>query len=128
VYSFGTRSKSVLAGVDNRLQEIANEAINTTKVDFGFPKNGGMRTREEQFQLYKDGKSNADGYVNLSHHQTGRALDFFAFVDGKANWDEYNLAMVAAAFLQAASMLGYKLTWGGLWKNFQDYPHVQVED
>lgn len=128
MFTFGERSKSILSGVDVRLQEIANEAIKITKVDFGFPLNGGMRTREEQFQLYKEGKSNADGYINISYHQTAKALDFYAFVDGKANWDEHNLTMVAAAFLQSASKLGYKLTWGGLWKSFQDYPHVQVED
>jgi peptidoglycan LD-endopeptidase CwlK len=128
MFFFGQKSKNVLLSVNPKLQEIAEEAIKITKIDFGFPSSGGKRTPEEQNQLFRDGKSQLDGYDKKSYHQTGNALDFYAFVDGKASWDKYHLAMVAAAFLQAASNLGYKLTWGGLWQNFQDYPHVQIEE
>jgi hypothetical protein len=47
--------------------------------------------------------------------------------------------MVALAFFQAASELGYKISWGGLWKSKNpvevngipygwDCPHIQIED
>jgi len=105
-----------MSGVNPELVEIANLAIKITKVDFGIPQFGGIRSTEEQAQLFADGKSKANGTTNMSNHQSGNALDFYAYVNG-ASWQEDHLAMVACAFLQAASMLGYKLNWGGLWSS-----------
>lgn len=112
------------SGVDKRLIEISDLAIQITLIDFGHGKDSGKRTAARQNKLFTDGLSKADGYKKISYHQTGMALDFYAYVDGKASWQREHLAMVAAAFLQAASILGYKLEWGGLWG--WDYPHVQL--
>jgi peptidoglycan L-alanyl-D-glutamate endopeptidase CwlK len=125
-FKLSKKSKERRKGVDQRLIEISDLAIKITKVDFGHPEYAGMRTDDEQHELFKQGRSKADGYQKKSRHQTGLALDFYAFVDGKASWEKEHLAMVAAAFLQAASILGYQLEWGGLWRNFQDYPHIQL--
>lgn len=114
-----------MAGVDPRLIEICNLALGISKVDFGIPSTGGLRTPEQQFELYKQGKSKCDGYERESYHQTGKALDFYAYDKG-ASWDEMKLAMVATAFLQAASQLGYPLVWGGNFKSFKDFPHVEL--
>ena len=127
-FQFSNASANRLQTVDPRLQAIANYALEITKVDFGIPSNGGLRTAEEQNALYHGGKSQLDGYKKKSFHQTGKALDVYAFVNGRASWEKEHLSMVAAAMLQAASELGYKLTWGGLWRNFEDYPHFQLED
>ena len=128
MFQLSSKSKQRREGVDPRLIEISDLAIQITVVYFGHPADAGKRTAERQNELYLDGKSKADGYNKLSRHQSGKALDFYAFVDGKASWDTEHLAMVAAAFLQAASILGYKLKWGGLWKSFKDYPHVELVD
>jgi len=127
-FQFSNASANRLQTVDPRLQAIANYALEITKVDFGIPSNGGLRTAEEQNALYHGGKSQLDGYKKKSFHQTGKALDVYAFVNGRASWEKEHLAMIAAAMLQAASELGHKLTWGGLWRNFEDYPHFQLED
>lgn len=127
MFELSISSKRNRHGVDSRLIEISDLAIQITTVDFGIPQNGGLRTEETQKSLYAAGKSKADGVRNRSHHQSGRALDFFAFVNGHASWDEHHLAMVACAFLQAASMLGYSISWGGLWSNgFVDMPHIEL--
>ena len=128
MFKLSNNSKHRMQGIDSRLIEIANLAITLTVVDFGIPGDGGLRTAERQLELFNDGKSKADGYNKLSKHQSGKALDFFAYVDGKASWNELHLAMVACAFLQAASILGIQLEWGGLWKSFKDMPHVQLID
>ena len=128
MFKLSNNSKDRMQGIDSRLIEIANLAITITIVDFGIPGDGGLRTAERQLELFNDGKSKADGYNKLSRHQSGKALDFFAYVDGKASWNELHLAMVACAFLQAASILGIQLEWGGLWKSFKDMPHVQLID
>ena len=125
-FQLSKNSKANRAGVDHQLIEISDLAIQLTIVDFGIPKDGGIRTTKRQQQLFHDGKSKADGIHNKSNHQSGNALDFYAYVDGKASWDKYDLAMVAAAHLQAASQLGYKISWGGLWSGFPDYPHIEL--
>lgn len=126
MFKFGSRSLSILEEVHSDIQRVAHRAIQITPIDFGIPSTGGLRTAEVQNELFRNGKSKLDGYKKKSYHQSGRALDFYAYVDGKASWDELHLAMVATAFLQAASELGVKLEWGGLWRSFKDMPHVQL--
>jgi len=128
MFKLSNSSKQRREGIDPRLIEISDLAIQISVVDFGHPADSGKRTAERQNELFVAGKSKCDGYKKLSRHQSGKALDFYAFVNGKASWDTEHLAMVAAAFLQAASILGYKLKWGGLWKSFKDYPHVELVD
>jgi len=144
MFKLSEKSKQRRKGVDHRLIEICDLALQISVIDFGIPGDGGVRTTARQNELFTEGKSKADGYVKRSRHQpaldgSGKALDFYAFVDGKASWDHAHLAMVGAAFLQAASMLGYKLKWGGLWRRRKpkfingipygwDMPHVQLDE
>jgi len=137
MFRFSKTSNLRRLGVDCRLIQVSDRALEISVVDFGIPKYGGKRTAEDQYNLFLDGKSRADGTNDLSYHQSGKALDFYAFVDGKASWHPGHLAMVAAAFLQASGELGYKLTWGGLWLPVKttsgvphgwDAGHIQIED
>jgi|TARA_B110000967_G_scaffold93413_1_gene95995 peptidoglycan L-alanyl-D-glutamate endopeptidase CwlK len=127
-FQLGTNSINNLAGVDGRLIDIADLAIKLTNIDFGIPATGGLRTEEVQAKLFEDGFSKADGVSNKSYHQSGKALDVYAYVDGKASWDKLHLALIAAAMLQASAQLGYELKWGGLWKSWQDMPHFELRD
>lgn len=115
-FKLSANSKKNREGVDPRLIEISDLAITLTVIDFGHGSTSGLRTAEIQRELFDGFKSKADGYDKLSKHQSGKALDFYAFIGGHASWEHKHLAIVACAFLQAASMLGYKLKWGGLWK------------
>jgi peptidoglycan L-alanyl-D-glutamate endopeptidase CwlK len=127
-FKLGANSLNNRAGVDPRLIEISDAAIALSNVDFGIPSSGGLRTTEDQAALYTSGKSKCDGRTNKSYHQTGKAIDVYAYVDGKASWEKEHLAMIAAAMLQASAHLGHKLKWGGLWKSWQDMPHFELED
>ena len=127
-FQLSNNSMMNLSGVDGRLIDIADVAIKLSPIDFGIPSTGGLRTTEDQAKLFEDGVSKADGVNNKSYHQTGKALDVYAYVDGKASWDKLHLATIAAAMLQASSQLGYELKWGGLWKSWQDYPHFEIKD
>lgn len=111
---------------DPRLVEIAMLAIKISKVDFGIPEFGGKRTHFDQRELFDRGASKCDGTKIKSKHQSGLALDVYAYVDGKASWDTEHLTMVAVAMLQAASRLGHRLAWGGLWTSFVDMPHFEL--
>lgn len=125
-FKLGKSSRKNLYGVDAQLHRVVERALEITKVDFGIPPMGGFRTAEEQQMLYKSGKSTLDGYLKESYHQTGRAFDVFAYVDGKASWDKTHLYEVATAILAAASQLGVALKWGGHWTNFVDMPHFEL--
>lgn len=127
-FKLGKNSINNLAGVDGRLIAIADLAIELTNIDFGVPSTGGLRTEADQAKLFADGVSKADGVNNKSYHQSGKALDVYAYVDGEASWDKLHLAIIASAMLQASAQLGYKLKWGGLWKSWQDYPHFEIKD
>jgi|TARA_B110000977_G_scaffold22547_1_gene27171 peptidoglycan L-alanyl-D-glutamate endopeptidase CwlK len=127
-FKLGKNSINNLAGVDGRLIAIADLAIELTNIDFGVPSTGGLRTEADQAKLFADGVSKADGVNNKSYHQSGKAMDVYAYVDGKASWDKLHLAVIASAMLQASAQLGYKLKWGGLWKSWQDYPHFEIKD
>lgn len=143
MYVLSTASKKHREGIDPRLIEISDLAITISVIDFGHPSTGGLRTDEEQYQLYLGQKSSCDGYKRRGRHQAaadgyGKALDFYAYV-GDTSYEHPHLAMVAAAFLQAASTLGYKIKWGGLWKADSseiingipygwDMPHIELID
>lgn len=126
MFQLSNRSKQRREGIDPRLIEISDLAITLTVIDFGHPADAGLRTAERQNEMYFDPaiQTKCDGYVNESYHQTGKALDVYAYVDNKASWKLEHLALVACAFLQAASILGYQLEWGGLWP--WDAPHFQL--
>ena len=125
-FKFSATSVKRMAGVNAKLVDVAELALELSPIDFGIPELGGLRSADQQLLLFLNGKSQLDGTQKRSNHQSGNALDVFAYVDGKASWDENHLTTVAAAMLEAASQLGVKLSWGGHWKNFKDMPHFEV--
>lgn len=128
MYTLSARSKRHLVGVDSRLVEVVSRALEITKIDFGIPVSGGLRTAEQQNQLYKKGLSKLDGYTQKSRHQSGKAVDVFAYVDDRASWDIGDLAQVATAMFAAAQEAGVNIEWGGHWKSFVDAPHFELID
>ena len=114
-WKLSSNSKNNSAGIDKRLVEIRDRALQISPIDFGHPHFAGHRIATEQLVLFENGKSKCDGTSNRSKHQDGLALDFFAFVDGTASWMPEHLTLVAMAFMKAANELGYELDWGGFW-------------
>lgn len=126
-HKFSQNSLDILSEVCKPMQDIAHRALELSNVDFGIPSSGGFRTAVQQNHLYLNNKSQLDGYNKKSYHQTGKALDVYAYVNGKASYEVEHLALVACAMLQAAAELGYKLEWGGHWTSFVDMPHFQIK-
>ena len=127
MYKLSKRSYERLNGVNAILIAILTEAIKESPYDFGIPRSGGLRTAEFQNELYKKGKSQLDGYKKKSYHQSGKAFDIFAYVDGKASWDRDQLTAIARHIQKVArEQFDVELTWGGDWKNFVDMPHFQI--
>lgn len=125
-FRFSENSKYNMRGVNQKLIDLAYEALAISPIDFGIPMNGGLRTIAAQRRLFEKGLSKCDGDDRVSKHQLGAALDVAPWVDGPSN-DPEHYAIVAAAFLVAAQRQGVNLWWGGLWPNFKDMPHLQLD-
>lgn len=133
MYKLSSRSRSRLDGIDQVLIDIIEEAIKYSPFDFGIPQYGGLRTAEDQNKLYQQGRdlpgsiiTQVDGYIKKSYHQTGKAFDIYAYVDGKASWKEEHLTAIAEHLIQVAKeCFDVELTWGGSWK-WRDMPHFQI--
>ena len=134
MFVFGRKSLENREGVDQRLIEIDDLALEISTIDFGHPRFSGLRTLQDQQALFESGNSKCDGIDKKSKHQSGRALDFYAFVEGEATWEKTYMAMIGAAYLQSACMLGYKISWGGFWQDSPgqmfgwDMGHVELDD
>jgi len=133
MYKLSSRSRSRLDGIDQVLIDIIEEGIKDSPFDFGIPQYGGLRTAEDQNKLYQQGRdlpgsiiTQVDGYIKKSYHQTGKAFDIYAYVDGKASWKEEHLTAIAEHLIQVAKeCFDVELTWGGSWK-WRDMPHFQI--
>lgn len=108
-YTLSKTSLDKLAGVNPNLVKVVKRAIELTDVDFRVTE--GLRTKERQAQLVKQGKSK----TMHSRHLTGHAVDVVALVDNKVSWDFNHYYSIAQAFAKASSELGVKVCWGGSW-------------
>lgn len=126
-YFLSKKSKNLLVGVHPDLVAVINRAIEITPYDFGVSR--GVGTIEQQAEFVKTGKSTtmhsehipgADGY---SH-----AVDLYVLVDGKSNWEYKYFRKLIQAVFTAAIELGVQVEAGGLWRDFIDSPHIQLND
>ena len=94
------------------------------------------RTFEEQNKLYDKGRSTPGQVVTHSeggesYHNYGLAVDFaLQLENGNVIWDtEYdgngNGQSDWFEVAEIAKELGFQ--WGGDWRNFKDYPHLQMD-
>lgn len=119
-FKLSTRSKDRLKGVHPDLVRVVELAITLTEVDFAITE--GLRTRERQAQLLKEGKSKT---MN-SRHITGHAVDVAAWVDNTVSWDFKYYYKIAEAMKEAAKRLSVPIVWGGDWTTFKDGPHFEL--
>lgn len=131
-YKFGTRSKERMKGVNDVLIECATRALAISKHDMTIPGTGGLRTPEQQNELFQKGYSQMDGYTKRSYHQSGFALDVIPVKDGYKNDKAFrHFAKCIYYSWQLMAKNGkiptnYYLEWGGHWQNFIDVPHWQI--
>ena len=85
-----------------------------------------LRSFERSADLYAQGRTKPGAIVTQakageSFHNYGLALDFHLQIDGKDVWNEKNpnWKVVVNIFKK------YGFQWGGDWKSFKDYPHLE---
>lgn len=95
----------------------------------------GFRSAEEQDRLYAQGRSAPGNIVTTvrsgeSYHNFGLAIDFaLKLEDGSVVWDleRDDNGNGTSDWFEVANLgkaLGF--TWGGDWRNFKDYPHLEM--
>ena len=133
MYTYGTSSREKLLTVDSKLRELAIRALAESKYDISII--DGLRTTEQQQELFAKGASEADGVMRLSAHQSGRAIDVLPWVAGKDMWDYSDVevraiwAEVHRAFMRTARLMGLPIEMGVTYTmkdGSYDYPHIQL--
>ena len=79
------------------------------------------RGRDEQYELYLDGKSKLDGYEHRSAHQDWLAIDIVVITNGKPEWRRTEQYETLGR--QWKKMGGI---WGGDWESLNDIYHFQT--
>lgn len=120
-FKFGTRSRERIATVNQLLQDLAYGTIAISEYDISITKTAGLRTAKMQKELFDKGRSQLDGINKVSYHQSGKAIDFVPYIDGKPTWanNKAFLAIADAAFKtwdDIPDKSGYHLHWGGYWR------------
>jgi len=127
-FKLSNRSLRRMAGVNQKLVNIVELAIQRTPIDFGVAWMGGLRTAEEQNQLFKDGYSKCDGYEIHSKHQLGNAVDLNVFVGSKFVENKEMLCVVAGVMFACADELNINIRWGGDWDSDSDLRDNKFND
>lgn len=129
--AFGKISTAQLELINPILKTLAYETLKRSNVDFGILKLGGLRTAEEQNELFHKGVSQLDGYNKIGKHQTGLAVDFVPYIDGKYTWANKEafkeIRRAAKEAWAEMNITGFDLVWGGDWKTFVDMPHYELK-
>lgn len=112
-FTLGTRSLAELRGVHPDLARCVRFAIHVTAQDFSV--HDGLRTANEQAELFARGASTLDGVNKISRHQTGHAVDLVPYVNGRLRWEWDLIFPIADAMKDAGDAIGVPLRWGGTW-------------
>lgn len=110
--------------------------IDETPIDFCIIDNGGFRSAEMQNELFQAGNSKCDGYITLSEHQKGLAVDLVPWVNNAPSWDTKSCFYLAGAFMAYCKRVGIPVSSGADWNSdgnlkqddSWDPCHMQIKD
>ncbi len=108
-FLLGATSEANLQGIDPGLVRCVRRAIATTSVDFTVFE--GVRSRERQEKLFKEGVSR----TRDSYHLTGHAVDLVPYIGGRVQWQMPGCIQVAIAMREAAVAFDVPVVWGAVW-------------
>jgi len=145
-YYYGNSSQSNIDTTVEDMQNLCREAMSIANnrmlycPDFGI--SDGLRTEAEQKARYAKGRDQygrilylglvityCDGVTDLSDHQSGHAIDFFAVhpVTKKTSYEPYHMLAIYSCFAEAAMKLGLIIEWGGNYSTFEDLGHIAIK-
>lgn len=122
--------KNMGSGINPRVKEYAIELIRRAYAEGIYVQiSSGYRSNAEQQRLYNQGRTTPGNIVTnarpgQSVHNYGLAIDFFLVSDdgNTALWTVNNKWKRVAAI---GKSMGFQ--WGGDWRSFPDYPHLDMQ-
>jgi len=138
-FKLSKKSLDKLAECEQDLQTLMIEAIKNSPYDFGIT--WGYRSPVKQNELYQQGRTKdgkivtyVDGYDKKSKHNymPSLAVDIVAFVHGKVTWSPPVYVEIGTHIMEVSENLFEKgliknrISWGGQWHKFKDWPHFQL--
>ena len=113
-FSLSSRSLGKLDGVHPDLVAVVKRAIELTDVDFGVTY--GVRTLEEQQELYNSGRSQTMKSKHLIQEDGySHAVDLVAYFGSNVSWELNVYDNICDAMAQAAEELEVPTKWGAAW-------------
>ena len=124
MYKWGKKSLDRLATCDKRLQDLANMMLERSEFDLSVLT--GYRTKDEQEEAFKNGKSRAKFCQSKHNVFPSQAIDI---VPLPINWDSKDPRWTEMALnaMWCAGKLGIEITWGGSFKSIKDCPHIELK-
>lgn len=141
MFSFGKTSREQIELLHPALKEVITEALGKSPVDFGVLKLGGVRTAQQQRDLWLQGRfghpgkivTQKDGFDLVSEHQAkddgfGYAVDLVPYVQGAFSWNWEWIFPMVVAVAEVAREKGVSLRWGGVWdRKLEDLKPTDLE-
>lgn len=126
-FELTSRDLKRLEGVHPDLVKVIKRAAELSPIEFRVLE--GLRTRERQAELVKQGAS----MTQRSRHITGHAVDIAPYLDTDGDgdkevswhWPHYN--KLAPWVKEAAKQEGVRIAWGGDWTSWKDGPHWELD-
>ena len=122
-------SEYLLDGVHPDLVRVIREASQSPQA---FEVVQGLRSLEDEAKAVKSGHSTMMHSRHLPHQGDGlsRAVDVAALIDGKISWapgrEEEVYGQIWKQISESADKLKIAVTWGGSWKTFKDWGHIEL--
>tara|TARA_R110000782_G_scaffold31601_1_gene77572 strand:+ start:710 stop:1132 length:423 start_codon:yes stop_codon:yes gene_type:complete len=137
-FKLSKTSKLNLKGVKAELITLVERSLKKSEHDFGIPSNGGLRTAQEQNNLFhkKPRVTWKDGFKKKSYHQSGKAFDIFIYDEHGACWncvekykDVWKVLEAEFALMKQEGIFtkDENFFWGGNWIKFKDLPHFELK-
>ena len=123
-FKWGKTSRDRLATCDKKLQQLADMMLERSPFDLTVT--CGYRTKDEQEEAFKTGKSRAKFGQSKHNVFPSKAIDV---VPLPINWDNKDARWqeIALNAMWCAGKLGIEITWGGSFKSIKDMPHFELK-
>lgn len=119
---FSEKSLEKLETCDERLQVLCKEVVKIMDCVVLC----GHRNEEEQNKAYKNGHSKAQWGQSKHNSFPSKAVDLAPYPIDWYNKERF--ARLAGVVDTIAHQYGFRIKWGGDFKNFTDMPHFELED
>jgi peptidoglycan L-alanyl-D-glutamate endopeptidase CwlK len=126
MFKFGKRSLTNLSTCEEALQKLAHQALQTSPRDFTII--CGHRNKSDQDAAFASGDSQLKWPRSMHNKWPSHAFDFAPY---PLDWSDIDaFKEIGEHILETWDGMDesadWEIQWGGAWRKFKDYPHIQI--